>query len=194
MTRMNYGPRYRGSGIRGWGGGSAPPWAPPVVPQQSVLKALLAHVEKYGDISRESLEHAGFSLNRIRGELYGADLSGLSAISTDFSYSTLDGANLSEIDGSGAVFDRCSLVRADLAGACLEGASFRGADLSRASLRGCNLSGVDFTDAELERADLTGAYVFESALVVARYRGGMRRPDGSIEPWKQAIRPADPER
>ena len=113
---------------------------------------------------------------------------------SQFSRSTLDGADLSRapltyavfegVSARGAVFDRAVMVAAQMQGADLTGASFAFTDLSRARLEGADLRGADLRFADLSGANLTDAIADESTIwrgtrFNQRTRwldGGRRRP------------------
>ncbi|UOQ57167.1 pentapeptide repeat-containing protein [Leucobacter allii] len=104
------------------------------------------------------MAHSG----RFRGNLTGADLSGLAIGQTRFADTVVAdtrfaGAELGQavfagMDLSGMDFSHASVTQADLSGADL-----RGADLTDADLTGARLIQADLTDADLTGASIAGA-------------------------------------
>ena len=88
---------------------------------------------------------------KMRAELYRANLAGANLMGADLTRADLYGANLAGANLMGADLTRANLTRADLAGADLAGA---------------NLTGTDLTDANLYRADLTDADQFRLGKVL----------------------------
>jgi protein-tyrosine phosphatase len=114
---------------------------------------------------------------RIKPNLSGADLRGMTLICIDFSFanlsganlsgtslSNLDGADLSNADLSGADLIEAGLKDADLADANLTGANLDSAVLHYANLRGANFSNACLVDAELWGASLDGTNFYGADL------------------------------
>ena len=89
---------------------------------------------------------------RIKPNLSGADLRGMTLVSIDFRFADLSGANL-----SGASLSN------------LEGADLSNADLSDADLIDANLTNADLTNANLTRANLNSAFLHNANLGGANF-------------------------
>ena len=87
-----------------------------------------------------------------RGELVGANLSGVNLIYGELPNVDLSGANL-----SGANLNSANLEGANLNSANLTNALLEGTDLRSTSLIGANLSGASFSGAKMAGANLSGA-------------------------------------
>lgn len=90
--------------------------------------------------------------SRIKPNLRGADLRGMTLVSIDFSFTNLSQANLSGTSLSN-----------------LEGANLSGADLSDADLIEAVLNNADLTDANLTRANLDSAFLHSANLSGANF-------------------------
>jgi hypothetical protein len=95
---------------------------------------------------------AAWKLNKVRANLYRADLYGANLYRADLYGANLTRANLSRAFLYGANLNGANLSRADL-----NGADLYGANLSRANLSGANLTGANLNGANLYGADLNGA-------------------------------------
>ena len=102
---------------------------------------------------------------RIKPNLSGADLRGMTLVSIDLSFANLSGSNLSGTSLSnlkGANLSGADLSDADLIEAVLNGANLADANLTRANLdcaflHNADLSGSNFSDACVTNAELWGA-------------------------------------
>jgi uncharacterized protein YjbI with pentapeptide repeats len=142
------------------------------------IKILLYEMDAR-DQSRQILEQYGFTLKRLEAELdddeldrmWGFDGRNLSGRdfseplgrladgwdASDFSGSTLTGANFAEVDLPDANFDGADLTAANFTSANLTRVAFTCADLSRATLDGAVLFRAELTEANLTGASLRGA-------------------------------------
>lgn len=100
------------------------------------------------DLRNAVLRGSSFS----RGDLSGANLSGVDARRTKFVSANLQNARL-----DGASLRDADLTKADLSGASLRNTDLREARLFRANLKGANLTGARLDGADLWNADLSGA-------------------------------------
>ena len=125
---------------------------------------------------------------KMRANLYGADLSGADLSGADLYRANLYGANLSRANLYGADLSEANLYGADLYGANLSRADLSRVDLSEANLYGADLYGANLYGADLSGADLSGADLYRSNLYGAVNIPyiPMACPDsGSFIGWKQ---------
>ena len=106
---------------------------------------------------------------KLKANLYGADLGGANLGGANLYGADLGGANLYGADLGGANLDSANLYGADLRGADLGGAdldsaNLYGADLSGADLDSANLGGADLRGADLDSANLYGANLYGADL------------------------------
>jgi len=106
---------------------------------------------------------------RIKPNLSGADLTGMTLIAIDFSFTNLAGANLSGTSLAWSSLQGADLTDADLSDADLDEALLDHADLTGANLTGANLAsvflhGTNLTDANFSNACLMGAELFGATL------------------------------
>lgn len=104
---------------------------------------------------------------RLRADLTGASLEGVSLRQANLPDAVLDRANLSHSDLQGANLRQASLYRANLSWARMDGSNLGMADLRFASLERANLCRVNLHGANLLGANLAGACVENSDLTEA---------------------------
>jgi uncharacterized protein YjbI with pentapeptide repeats len=126
------------------------------------------------ELSRISYVFVNLSYSSLKNiRMYESNLSRATLKEADLTNSSLVGANLIMVDASNAKFiaaslDYANLVMAELKGANLTKASLKSANLTGADLLKANLSGVN-----LQRANLIGANLTDANLEGADLRGAL---------------------